>query len=451
MDDKKDFSEYGDFFQKSLLNILIQDTKYLTTLKNILEPDYFDNKYYKAIAELLLNYISENNSAPGFDILRILCEKRNINDINLKKIIKEIQTVDKNNFEFVYQEAKDFCLGCYTLKNLEKSLNLLLVGKREESKKYAFDAYKYEDLDDNKIIDVKKDKITLANKQNKNPIPTLYNEFNKISKKGPGTGRLFVNVAPSHFGKTSSMVALARQTAVNGLNTLYISLEDDDKSILIRILSGLFDLEHEDLYTGEYDDFINKKKKELLSGELVIKHFRSRNGQISNFKNLINSYKAQGIFFNLICIDGLNQVKPEKGDKFSNDNDKFERLCEDLRDWAEEEQLCVSCNFQTNRGAMDNLLADAKNIGKAIEVFQVADYVIMYVQDKQMKVNDEAFALLLKNRLGKSSKAIRVKIDNAKSKFMSIGPLMDLADIQNLEQTNTIIQNVQLIREKIKR
>lgn len=448
---KKDFSSYGDSFQKSLLHILINDTKYLTQLKNIIDPDYFDNKYFKEMCKLLLEYIKEHNSSPGFDILRILAEKKEINDINFKKKIKEIQDSDRSNFDFVYKETRDFCLSSYTLKNLEKSLNLLLTGKREESKKFAFEAYKYEDLDDQRVVDVKRDKIKLSGDTNKNPVPTIFPSFNKISKGGPGAGRLFIQVAPSHFGKTSSLISQARTASINGVNTLYISLEDNEKSITTRVLSGLFDMEQEELYSGNHDEYVNKMKEELLNGEFVVKHFRSKNGQISNFKNLLNSYKAQGIFFQLVCIDGLNQVKPEKGEKFSSDNDKFEHLCEELRDWSEEEQMCVACNFQTNRAGFDNLAADAKNIGKAIEVFQVADYVIMYVQDKNMKVSDEAFALLLKNRLGISSKAIKVKIDNGKSVFTEMGRLMDLAEVSGLEQANTTIESIKSIRDKIRK
>ncbi len=361
---KKDFSIYGDSFQKSLLHILINDTKYLTQLKNIIEYDYFDNKYFKEICKLLLEYIREHNSAPGFDILRILAEKKELNDINFKKKIKEIQDSDRANFDFVYKETRDFCLSSYTLKNLEKSLDLLMVGKREESKKYAFEAYKYEDLDDQRVIDVKRDRIKLSGETNKNPVPTIFPSFNKISKGGPGAGRLFIQVAPSHFGKTSSLISQARTASVNNVNTLYISLEDNEKSITTRVLSGLFDMEQEELYSGNHDEYVNKKKQELLNGEFIVKHFRSKNGQISNFKNLLNSYKAQGIFFQLICVDGLNQVKLEKGEKYLNDNDKFEHLCEEFRDWAEEEQMCIICNFQTNRCLEISTLVDKENEGK---------------------------------------------------------------------------------------
>lgn len=449
--EKKDFSFYGDEFQKQLLNILIVDTKFLIQLKNIIEPEYFDIKYYKEICKLLLEYIKDNNSAPGYEILRILAEKKDINDINLKKHIKLIQDVSKENLDFVYKETRDFCLSSYTFKNLEKSLNLLLIGDREKSKTFAFEAYKYEDLDDARIVDIKKDSISLSNKSNKNPIPTLFQDFNKISKGGPGAGRLWINVAPSHFGKTSSMVATARNAAINGNNVLYISLEDNEKEILIKVLSGLFDLEHEDLYSGNYDEMINNKKNELLRGELIIKHYRSRNGQISNFKNLVNSYKANGIFFNLICIDGLNQIKLEKGIKANNDNEKFEQLAEDLRDWAEEEQFTVNCSFQTNRGAFGNLLADEKNIGKAIEVFQVADYLIMYVQDNEMKANNEAFALLLKNRLGFSKKGVRVSIDFTKTIWEQKGKIFDMADMNQLVDANTTIESIKNVREKLRK
>jgi len=119
-----------------------------------------------------------NLPAPGLDILRILAEKKELNDINFKKKIKEIQDSDRANFDFVYKETRDFCLSSYTLKNLEKSLDLLMVGKREESKKYAFEAYKYEDLDDQRVIDVKRDRIKSSKSLDKSTSSTVQKAFN---------------------------------------------------------------------------------------------------------------------------------------------------------------------------------------------------------------------------------------------------------------------------------
>jgi intein/homing endonuclease len=118
---------------------------------------------------------------------------------------------------------------------------------------------------------------------------------------------------------------------------------------------------------------------------------------------------------------------------------------------VEDTHMFFANDIYTHNSGYDNLAADAKNIGKAIEVFQVADYVIMYVQDKNMKAVDEAFALLLKNRLGISSKAIKVKIDNAKSVFTEMGRLMDLAEVSVLEQANTTIESIKSIRDKIRK
>ena len=106
-------------------------------------------------------------------------------------------------------------------------------------------------------------------------------------------------------------------------------------------------------------------------------------------------------------------------------------------------------DIYTHNSGFNNLEIDEKNIGKAIEVFQVADFVIIYAQDRTMAANNECFALLFKNRLGPSKKGIRIRYNLFQGLYDEVGPLQDLADIFNRSNAETQATSINNIRERL--
>lgn len=443
------FSVFGEEFQITLLRIILQDISFFNKIKDIIHAEYFDNVYLKKISGIIMKYVAENNVAPNKDILSYLINEDE--SIVIKKTyIKKIDEIFSQSLEqknFIEKESLNFCRDKHSKKYITKAQDLIAAGKREEAKKFALEAFKYDNAD-YKMIDMK-DNISILSKNTTNiAVPCLFPEFNKISQGGPGNGRLCVQVAQSHFGKTTSMCAYARNAAVEGYDGIFFSLEDDEETVLRKIVAGMVGI---DFISLAEHPLLIKQTMEKIKGNIKIVHFKATQARLSNFANVIAEVKAQGFFPKWVVIDGLNQVKPDKGMRFENDNDKYEYYCEYFRDLAGDEQIPIWCNFQSNRGGFNNLEIDEKNIGKAIEVFQVADFVIIYAQDRLMASNNECFALLFKNRLGPSKKGIRIRYNLFQGLYEEAGPLQDLADIFNRSQAETQVNSIQNIRERLGR
>ncbi|NBO23355.1 hypothetical protein EBU94_08485, partial [bacterium] len=68
----KNFDYLGNTFQIQLLNQLMEDKDFTSSIIDVIEPSYFDNKYFKIILQLIKEYHKKYESAPNFETLEQL-------------------------------------------------------------------------------------------------------------------------------------------------------------------------------------------------------------------------------------------------------------------------------------------------------------------------------------------------------------------------------------------
>lgn len=197
---------------------------------------------------------------------------------------------------------------------------------------------------------------------------------------------------------TAALTAYARHANSLGKNVAFFSFEIGGVDIIRRYIAGLTDMKQEDVINNRKK--IEERMSDEFLGNIKLIEERATNARISTIKTHLEYLKSMGFFFDMICIDSLNQLKLPVGMRYEGDNQKFEYLAEELRDLASEYEVPVHTVFQTNRSGFTQEINDIESIGKAIEPFQVADMVITYSQTKAMAAEKKCYALLLKNRLG---------------------------------------------------
>ena len=69
MSGKNNFGYLGYNFQIKLLNQLIVDKKFASTIIDVMEARYFDNQYFKLIMQMIKEYHDKYNLPPSFDAL----------------------------------------------------------------------------------------------------------------------------------------------------------------------------------------------------------------------------------------------------------------------------------------------------------------------------------------------------------------------------------------------
>ena len=56
MNDNKNFGYLGHSFQLKLINLIITDKSFFTSIIDVVIPKYFDNQYFKLIMQLVKEY-----------------------------------------------------------------------------------------------------------------------------------------------------------------------------------------------------------------------------------------------------------------------------------------------------------------------------------------------------------------------------------------------------------
>lgn len=233
-----------------------------------------------------------------------------------------------------------------------------------------------------------------------------------ISDKDPD--RMFLLKDFTIVHNTMWLIALAKHAAMIGKKVLFFSLETDNIQLLQRALSSVSHISQDTLH--EHPELIEKRVG-AITGDIKFIELKSLQARVDAIQSLIEEKKSEGFFPDMIIIDGLNQLKPPRTERFANSNDKFEYLAEEVRDMAKELRLPIHVAFQANRGGFNTEHADEQNIGKAIEVYQVCDWMLMFTQSVQMQDVGECYVQLLKNRLGPKGLTLKLRYNPGQATF----------------------------------
>ena len=448
IEDAKDLSRYGKDFQVKLLSLLIQDRPFTFSILPIIKDIYFTDIYLRNIFTCISEYVTEYHSTPNFDNIRILLTAKGEKVDVYNTVLKSIETIGLEDREFVINNTRNFCFTKHALLEQEKVVDALKRGEFENAKKIAIESFRFSGLDGAKIYDLIKDyEIVFDEEEMKCRIPSPFPTFNRHSKGGPGAGDIVIVVAPSNFGKSAWLVAVARHANFCQKNVAYFTYEIGGGAIFSRYLAGLLNINQEDLkyHRGKVDE----KMKSQGMGLLRIIEDKSSNATISAIKNHVEYLKSTGFFTDLIIIDGLNQMKLPKGQWSNNDNDKYEQLTEGVRDLLKELDVPGYCAWQSNRSGFSFEIGTVDGVGKAIEVFQKADQLMFFTQTPEQKAQEECIVTMLKNRLGKKDITLLCQYDSNKGIFIEkdeLNPIVFMSSKTKEKVVNTITD----FREKLR-
>jgi hypothetical protein len=457
MEKEKNLNKYGQSFQLVVLSLFFRDKAFTARIKDILLAEYFDNKYTQTIYQMGLDYLEKYYTFPSedkvFDVLKTIIETtKNITAKLYLGYLENIKNVDLSSSKFVKEEIEKFCFTKYALIKIEEQKNNIELGKFNDAKKIALTTYIPINTHYTELRLTADFKVVLQPEQIHRAIPSLFQTFNKKSKGGPGAGDLAIVVAQSSFGKTAYLTALARYLATIGKKVIYFSLETDRHQLMARALAGLVNIEQEQL--KDHPKLIENKIKEIEKnkGEILFLELKATTARIESLRLILEEKKTTGFFPDVIMVDGLNQLKLPRGIRNNDNNDKFEWLSEELRDWGKEEQLPVWASFQTNRGGFNVEYADEQNIGKAIEVYQNCDWMLLFTQSIPMYEKGECYVQLLKNRLGAKGITLLVNYDPNKGIFTEIRelPRTELLNKKQIKEMRQGLEKIKKVVQEIK-
>ena len=415
-------------FQIKLIKLIIDDANtpgegnFADNIIDIINVKYFDNIHNQILINYIINYVSEYNSIPSYDILiNIIKDKESPeNQTYLIDILNWMQKVNiPSEKKYIQANALDFCRK-QSLKN-----GLMKAGEALESGNQDYDSIASIVVEALKIGEPKNsghnyfvDVENRLTKDHRDAIPTVEG-LDVYIDGGLAGGELGVVMSPTGGGKSMMLVKFAAEALKRGKNVLYYTLELKEKVIGNRLDSCLFNIAIKDI--PEFPDAITEKMPQLVNkgGNMFIKEFPTGMASVSTFRSHIKILERDHRFKpDIILVDYADIMKSTIA--FSEKRHSLTSIYEGLRGLGMEMNIPIWTASQTNRDAINSQNFDLSNIGESIGKAQTADVIIGLARTETDKSMKKAILMILKNRVGADGAILPLYFDTYKIDIRTI-------------------------------
>ena len=428
----KNFGYLGYSFQVSLLNILIEDKRFATTIIDVIDPQYFDNQYFKLISQMVKEYHHKYETSPSYEALEQIARLEVTQEMaqkNVMDMIKQIKDYESKDPLFVQEKATKFCKQQELGKAMNKVKEIMDKGDFESYEKaeyYIREALQVgeKDLGTQDVFD---HLATVLEDDYRHPIPMGIEGLDNLLNGGLAKGELGVILAPTGVGKTTVLSKIANSAYNLGYNVLQIFFEDNPKIIQRKHFTMWTGIAPQDL--SERRDEVMEKVNEVKTnseGKMILKKLPSDSLTLGQIKNQIRKIIAEGTKIDLIVMDYIDCVAPEKGfagDEWKSEGSvmrQFEAMCYEF-------DVAAWTATQGNRSSISSEVVTTDQMGGSIKKAQVGHVIISIAKTLQQKELGLATIAITKSRLGQDGVVFEnCKFDN---KLLEI----------STEQTNTFL------------
>jgi replicative DNA helicase len=400
----KNFDYLGNTFQLQLINQIIVDKDFSSSIMDVIEPIYFDNKYFKIILQMIKEYHKKYESTPNFDTLEQIIKSEVTQEMVAKIVLDTLTQIKEAPFEgttFVQEKALKFCKQQELQKAMDKAQKIITQGDFESYDKVeglVRDALQVGEIDKGQT-DVFADLDTVLDEDYRHPIPMGIAGIDKLLKGGLAKGEIGVILAPTGVGKTTILSKISNTAFNLGYNVLQIFFEDNPKIIQRK---------HFTMWTGiEPDNLVNNKEevmskiteiKETMPNRLILKKLASDTMTMSQIKNQVRKMIADGVKIDMVLLDYIDCVLPESSSK-----DEWKAEGSVMRGF---EAMCHELNLvgwtatQGNRSSISSEVVTTDQMGGSIKKAQVGHVIISVAKTLQQKEMGLATIAITKSRLG---------------------------------------------------
>jgi len=417
MNDNKNFGYLGHSFQLKLINLIITDKSFFTSIIDVIVPKYFDNQYFKLIMQLVKEYYQNYQIAPSFDALDQLTRIEISSEMAKKYVFDMLKEVKDASFEdhlFIKEKAIKFCKQQELKKAIRRVETIMEKGDFESYDKceeYIREAIQAGEVS-NEDFEVFTQMEKLLEEDYRHPLPTGIDGLDNILNGGLAKGEIGVVLAPTGVGKTTMLTRFANTAFNMGYNVLQIFFEDNPKIIQRK---------HFTCWTGIVNDELSNHKETVLDkademkktgGKLILKKLPSDEMTILQIKNQVRKIISEGVKIDMVLIDYIDCILPDRAfnDEWKGEGSvmrKFEGMCHELN-------LAGWTATQGNRSSISSDVVTTDQMGGSIKKAQVGHVIISVAKTLQQKEMGLATIAIVKSRLGKDGIIFEnCKFDNA--------------------------------------
>ena len=414
----KNFEYLGNTFQLQLLNQIILDKDFSHSIIDVIENNYFENKYFKIITQMIREYYTKYDHTPSFETLEQITKSELQQEIASKIVldtIKKIKDAPIDGVAFVQEKALKFCKQQELQKVMTKAQKIIDGGEFEN-----YDALEemvrgalQVGAKDTSSMDVFSNIDQVLDDDYRHPIPMGIPGIDRLLKGGLAKGEIGVILAPTGVGKSTILTKIANHAFNLGNNVLQIFFEDNPK-VIQRKHYTLWTKIHPDELSEKRDEVIQTVKniEESMSNKLIMNKLPSDTVTMSQIKNQIRKMVADGNKIDMVLLDYIDCVVPDKnlGDEWKSEGSvmrAFEAMCHEMN-------IVGWTATQGNRSSISSEVVTTDQMGGSIKKAQVGHVIISVAKTLQQKEMKLATIAITKSRIGDDGVVFEnCKFDNA--------------------------------------
>jgi len=396
---KEGFSQYGKDFQESLCHLILVDRPFADQMYEVLDINFLELKYLQVFVKIVQSYREKYGVHPSEDIMKSVIRSE------LSAELESVQQQTRNYFARIYRHdiadaeyikttSLDFCRKQKLKGAMLKSVKLLENLSFDEISQVINDALKL-GSDSNCGHDYIKDFEQRFIFKARNPVRTGWDEIDKITHQGLGTGELGVVIAPTGAGKSMALVHIGAQALMDGRNVLYYTLELSDTVVGSRFDSCITKVPLNDLVTFKEEIY---EKIQDLEGNLVVKEYPTKSSSVATLKSHMEKVITRGFKPDVILVDYADLLRPIS--TLREKRHELETIYEQLRGLAQEYKCCVWTASQTNRSGLNAEVITMESISEAFNKCFVADFILSISRTAEDKLSNQGRIFIAKNRNG---------------------------------------------------
>ena len=400
----KNFEYLGSVFQLQLLNQIIIDKEFGRSIIDVIESDYFENKYFKIIIQMIKEYYVKFEHTPSFETLEQITKVELQQELASKIVLDtltKIKEAPSSGLGFVQEKGMKFCKQQELQKAMVKVQKIIDGGEFEnydKAEELIREAIQVGTKGDG-LLDAFSNLDDVLNEDYRHPIPMGISGIDRLLKGGLAKGEIGVILAPTGVGKTTLMTKITNHAFNLGYNVLQLFFEDNPKIIQRKHIT-LWTKIHPDELTLRKEEVMTKVNeiKEAMPNHLILKKLPSDTMTMLQIKNQIRKMVADGIKIDMVTLDYIDCVVPDKnlGDEWKSEGSvmrAFEAICHemDLVGWTA---------TQGNRSSISSEVVTTDQMGGSIKKAQVGHVIITVAKSLQQKEMKLATIAITKSRIG---------------------------------------------------
>ena len=425
----KSIDEYGPGFKIKVLSSLLTHKEFLSNIYDILNEDDFNNQSHKWIIKEILKYYDKYHTTPSLDVLKVEVKKveNEVLQLSIKEQLREAYIASDDDLEYVQEEFSDFCINQQLKQALLSSVDLLKAGDFISIKFLIENALKA-GQDKNLGHEYNLDIETRYREDNRKPVPTPWDQVNKLLQGGLGQGDFGLIFGNPGGGKSWCLVALGGYAVRMGYNVLHYTLELGEDYVGRRYDSFFTQIpvNHIMQHKDKVEEIIPQ-----IPGKLVIKEFPTGRAGIHTIESHIRKCIDRDVKPDLILIDYVDLLSSKR----KNVDRKYEidDIYRSTKGLAKELNLPIWSVSQVNRaGAKDDIIEGDKAAG-SYDKMMITDFCLSLSRKAKDKVNGTGRFHVMKNRYGMDGLTYGVKADTSTGHF----------EVHNYNEEDELVTNLQ--------